>query len=46
MLNADDFRNHLNHKINLFSLTKSYIDGNNFDTIFDQFLQLLANAVF
>ena len=26
-------------------LTISYIDGNDFDDIFDQFLQLLTNAI-
>ena len=37
MFNADDFCNHLNNEINSFFLTKSYIDGNNFDAIFDHF---------
>ena len=45
MFNADDFCNHLNNEINSFFLTISYIDGNNFDAIFDQFLQLLTNAM-
>ena len=40
MLNEDDFCNHLNTEINSFFLTISYIHGNNFDDIFDQFLQL------
>ena len=44
MFNADDFRNHLSTEINSFFLTISYIDGNNFDDIFNQFLQLLTNA--
>ena len=39
MFNADDFCNHLNTEINSFFLTISYIDGNNFDDIFNQFLQ-------
>ena len=37
-LNADDFWNHLNNEINSFFPTISYSDGNNFDAIFDQFL--------
>ena len=45
MFNADDFCNHLNNEINPFFLTISYIDGNNFDDIFDQFLQLLNDAI-
>ena len=45
MFNADDFCNHLNNGINSFFLTISYINGNNFDDIFDQFLQLLTNAI-
>ena len=45
MFNADDFCNHLNTEINSFFLTINYIDGNNFDDIFDQFLQLLTNAI-
>ena len=43
--NADDFCNHLNNEINSFFLTISYIDGNNFGAIFNQFLQLLTNAI-
>ena len=45
MFNADDFCNHLNNGINSFFLTISYINGNNFDDLFDQFLQLLTNAI-
>ena len=45
MFNADDFCNHLNAEINSFFLTISYIDGNNFDDMFNQFLQLLTNAI-
>ena len=45
MFNADDFCNHLNNEINSFFLTISYIDGNNFDDMFDQFLQLLTDAI-
>ena len=45
MFNADDFCNHLNNEINSFFLTISYINGNNFDAIFDHFLQLLTNAI-
>ena len=45
MFNADDFCNHLNNEINSFFMTISYIDGNNFEAIFDQFLQLLTNAI-
>ena len=45
MFNADDFCNHLKNEINSFFLTISYIDGNNFDAIFDHFLQLLTNAI-
>ena len=45
MFNANDFCNHLNNEINSFFLTISYIDGNNFDAIFDQFLQLLTNGI-
>ena len=45
MFDADDFCNHLNNEINSFFLTISYIDGTNFDAIFDQFLQLLTNAI-
>ena len=45
MFNADDFCNHLNNEINSFFLAISYIDGNNFDDRFDQFLQLLTNAI-
>ena len=45
MFNADDFCNHLNNEINSFFLTISYIDGNNFDAIFDHLLQLLTNAI-
>ena len=45
MFNADDFCNHLNNEINSFFLTISYIDGNNFDAIFDHFLQLLTNTI-
>ena len=44
MFNADDFCNHLNNEINSFFLTISFIDEDNFDDIFDQFLQLLPNA--
>ena len=45
MFNADYFCNHLNNEINSFFLTISYIDGNNFDAIFDHFPQLLTNAI-
>ena len=42
---TDDFCNHLNIEISSFFLIISYIDENNFDAIFDEFLQLLANAI-
>ena len=45
MFNADDFCNHLNNEIKSFFLTISYVDGNNFDAIFHQFLQLLPNSI-
>ena len=45
MFNADDFCNHLNNEINSFFLTVSYIDGNNFDDKFNQFLQLLIDTI-
>ena len=45
MFTSDDFCNHLNTEINSFFLTITYIDGNNFNDIFNQFLQLLTNAI-
>ena len=45
MFNAVDFCNHLKNEINSFFLTISYIDGNNFDDIFDQFFELVTKAI-